>query len=538
MSFSRRNFLKGLGAAGVAPGLINGCGSGGFKLPTGIPPIPDNLPEYAFDGALGPEALFSHGVASGDPLTDAIVLWTRVTPEESGPIEVWVEMSLDPSFQYRVFQDTVITDADRDYTVKIDVTGLVWKRNYYYRFFALGRQSSVGRTRLAPIGAEVDRLRIGVASCSSLAHGYFHAYQHLAARTDLDVVLHLGDYIYEYANGGYGSARQYEPPTEIVSLADYRMRYAQYRRESELQELHRQVPFIAIWDDHESADNSWMDGALNHQPETEGEWSDRKMASAQAYFEWMPIRDNPTRQIYRTLGYGDLVDFIMLDTRIVGREEAGPILVDPDDETLSEHLLGPEQETWVQGELLGSTAKWKLLGQQVVMSLWDAGSFHANGDQWNGYPAARNRFLNFLRDNALNNVVVLTGDVHSSWAMDVTPDDDTYNPETREGAVAVEFVTPGISSPGDGTLGTVVEAQLLPNSPHIRYWNIVNNGYMVLDVTADKVQADWYHLDGIAQDQGDESFATAWAVFDGQTHVEEMSGPEPSADEQVPPAPA
>jgi alkaline phosphatase D len=198
----------------------------------------DGLPTYSYDGTPGPETLFSHGVASGDPLPNAIILWTRVSPQSEAAIEVWWEIARDLGFEKRVQVGTFTTDAERDFTVKLDVTGLEAGATYYYRFFALGRESPMGRTKTAPVG-DVAHLRFAVLSCASFAHGYFHAYRSVAERLDLDAVLHLGDYIYEYGSGEYGNVREYEPPHEILALADYRMRYAQYRRDPHLQEVHQ-----------------------------------------------------------------------------------------------------------------------------------------------------------------------------------------------------------------------------------------------------------------------------------------------------------
>ena len=534
MRWSRRDFLMTLGAAGVTPVWVSGCGSSG----SGIPPLPENLPEYEFSGTPGPATMFEHGVASGDPEADAIVLWTRVSPGITGSVEVWWEMALDADFTQRVAQGTLDTDESRDFTAKVDVRELVWGRNYYYRFFAVGRQSPIGRTRLAPIGNDAKRARFALASCSSLAHGFFHSYGRMAERADLDFVLHVGDYIYEYGNGEFGSAREYEPPTEILSLGDYRMRYSQYRREPELQELHRQNPFINVWDDHESANDSFKDGAENHQPETEGEWSVRKMVSAQVFFEWLPIRDNPMRRIWRTLPYGDLFDLILLDTRIHGRGPRGPIVVNPDQPGLSDQILGEDQETWLQDQLMQSTARWRMIGQQVAVGLFiDGMGQYLNGDAWSGYPAARDRFLNFIGDNNIDNVVVLTGDIHSSWCMDLVIDDGRYTSQDRSASVAVEFVCPGITSPSDANLSGL-QPTILANSPHVRYSDVQKNGHVILDVTEDRVQADWYHVDGVAEGEGAESVSASWAVRDGQTVAEKADGPASDNDDFIPLAPA
>jgi len=492
----------------------------------------DGLPHYEYDGEPGPEGLFSHGVASGDPLLDAVILWTRLTPDEDGAVEAFFEVALDPEFDMRVAADYIDSVPDRDHTIKLDVEGLSPGTTYYYRFFSLGRESAIGRTRTAPDGA-VDRLRVAVCSCASLAHGYFHSYRRVAERTDLDVVIHLGDYIYEYGTGEYGELREYEPATEIVSLGDYRTRYAQYRRESDLQEMHRQHPMVAVWDDHESADNSYRDGAGNHQPMTEGEWEDRKAAAYQAYAEWMPFREGAQGVIYRSLPYGDLMHLIMLDTRIVGRDEQPDDLTDP--ELLDDpdrQLLGMEQEAWMVDQVSNSTAQWKLIGQQVVMAEVILGEGPFNADQWDGYRAARSRFYDLA--GSTDNVVVLTGDIHSSWAFDLAVDPaGTYDPDDGSGSVGVEFVVPAVSSPG---FPLNAAPALLATNPHLRWIDIRERGYLILDVDTDRVQASWWFVEDVESlDGGGESLAAVWAVRDGTDHLEEeLEAAEPRADAPAP----
>jgi len=346
---SRREWLKSTSALGVVAASSNllGCDDS-------LPPLPTDLPTDPYTGAPGPASLFTHGVASGDPLEDGFVIWTRVTPADLGStVEVFYEVALDPDFVDRVEAGTTMTGAAVDFTAKLDVRGLVWGRDYYYRFSAQGRTSMVGRARCAPKGGEAKALRFAVTSCASYGHGYFHAYRRIAEREDLDAVLHLGDYIYEYGTGEYGSVREYEPAHEIVTLADYRMRFAQYRRDPDLQALHQQHPVIPIWDDHESANDSYEDGAENHQLDTEGTWTARKQAARQAYFEWMPIRDPGMQRIYRTLRYGNLADIVLLDTRLEGRDLQFGSTSELPGEAASRSLLGAEQEAWLDAELDG-----------------------------------------------------------------------------------------------------------------------------------------------------------------------------------------
>ena len=488
----------------------------------------DGLPHYEYDGDPGPETLFSHGVASGDPLSDSVILWTRLSAEMDGAVEAFFEVALDPEFGMRVAADYVDSNPERDQTIKLDVGGLQPGTTYYYRFFSLGRESVVGRTRTAPEGG-VERIRFAFCSCASLAHGYFHAYRRISERADLDLVVHLGDYIYEYGTGEYGDVREYEPSHEIVSLDDYRTRYAQYRRDPDLQEMHRQHPVVAVWDDHESADNSWRDGAENHQPMTEGEWEDRKAAATQAYAEWMPMREGDQAVIYRALPYGDLMHLIMLDTRLIGRDEQPNDVSDPDllDDP-DRQLLGMEQEAWLTNEMSSSQAQWKIVGQQVVMAEVILGENPFNPDQWDGYRAARGRFYSLAE--ATGNVVVLTGDIHSSWAFDLAADPaGDYDPEDGTGSVGVEFVTPAVSSPG---FPFNAMASLLATNPHLHWMNPAERGYVVVDVDTERVQAAWWFVADVESPGGDaESLASVWANYDGTNHlVEEDTPAEPLAD--------
>ncbi len=479
-----------------------------------------SLPRYEYRGALGPETLFAHGVASGDPLPDGIVLWTRVSPDAPGRVEVFWEMALDDAFQERVAAGTVVTTERDDYTVKVDVRGLDDGRDYFYRFIAQDRASRTGHTRLAPRpGDAVERVRIGLASCSSYGHGWFHAYEKLAAQPDLDLVLHLGDYIYEYGTGEYGGVRAYEPPHEILTLDDYRARHAQYKRDPQLQLLHAAVPFVTVWDDHEVADDSWRRGAVNHQ-EDEGSFRRRELAAIRAYFEWMPIRERGRRTVSRALHYGDLVDFVMIDTRHTKRDrQAGPLVGPLPVEPSPRQLLGRKQETFVRKALTSSTAQWKLVGNQVVMTPLRVplgGADLRILDSWDGYPGARARLLDAIRESGVGNVVVCTGDIHASGAGEVSED-----PFTNPDPIATEIVTPGITSPFPlpALLDPVRQA-----NPHLRYAEGGRRGYVVLDVDAHRVLAQWFLLDRVEEQAGaNETLARAFEVRDGDPHLHEVS---------------
>lgn len=515
---TRRQALKlaaGLGVAPLVPALA-GCGDA--------------------SQAASADVSFDHGVASGDPLADGVVLWTRVAVADGRGLEVGWEVALDDRFADVVTSGAAATSAARDHTVKVDVTGLAPATTYFFRFRVAGVDSPIGRTRTAPEGA-TDGLRFAVVSCSSLAHGYFHAYRRLAPRDDLDAIVHLGDYIYEYGDGEYGDVREYEPPHEIVTLEDYRTRYAQYRRDPDLQEVHRRHPFIAVWDDHESADNSWRDGAVNHQPESEGSWIDRRAAAAQAYFEWMPIREQADGRVFRALRYGDLVDLVMLDTRLFGRDEQTGSTDDPRTRDPERQLLGAEQASWLDRVLLESSARWRVIGQQVMLAPLKlsgapesaGGGQTLNPDQWDGYVAARRRLFDALRASGLGDVVVLTGDIHTSWASELTDDPNdpaSYDPATGAGAVGVEFVTTSVTSPGIDGVGNALIPVFQSANPHIKWADLERRGYVVLDVTPERVQAAWFHFDRVdLPEDAVETFAKAFSVRAGETRLREEPTP-------------
>lgn len=497
---------------------------------------------------------FRHGVASGDPLSDGFILWTRVTPpeelslaaavgacgeEESAAermIEVEWRVATDPAMTSIAGSGVVMTDASLDYTVKVDVTGLTPATTYYYDFRAWGASSPVGRSKTIPVlGA--SHARLGVVSCANYPAGYFNAYRLLAERTDLELVLHLGDYLYEYGNGtlgdGAASGRLPSPDREAVTLEDYRARHAQYKADPDLQEMHRQHPLVAIWDDHEVANNGYRDGAANHQPDSEGEWALRKESAMRAYFEWMPIRPvivGDAERVYRSFAWGDLFDLILLDTRFADRDArvmgncdlAG--ITDPE-----RSLLGAEQEAWLLDALRGSRARgarWRLLGQQVMFGqLSDAAEgCITHPDQWDGYAESRARVLELLRDEAVDNVVILTGDAHSSWALDIADnpfDAELYDGETGEGSRAVELVAPAVSSPASNE-----DAQrLLETHPHLKFADLSRNGYVLLDVTTERVQAEWYFVGTVAERRLDEQLGAAFSTLDGANRLVVAAGP-------------
>lgn len=535
--FTRRGFLRraaGSAALLLAGTSLSGCGS-------------SDAPAGGSGGGTAKESPFKHGVASGDPMSDRVILWTRATPVASEDIPVTVSVYRDAALSQLVGSASQTASAARDWTVKIDFAGLQPGSTYYYRFAALGFQSMIGRTRTAP-AENAQRLRFGVVSCSSYAHGYFNAYAQIAKRADLDVILHLGDYVYEYGTGEYGDVRPYEPATEMLTLADYRTRHSYYKRtDPDLQEVHRQHPFICVWDDHETTDNSWRDGANNHTEGAEGIWVDRKAAGQKAYDEWMPIRlpeaGNPGR-IFRKFSYGGLMDLIMLDTRLFDRDEqlATPPLPPDNPADPARKLIGPEQKQWLFDQLDASTATWKFLGQQVmfgqlkivglpdpsalapqlsVVPIAGSGGLYLNSDQWDGYQAERGEIFAHLAEQSINNVVVLTGDIHTSWAMDLSPDPNnpiSYNPLTGAGSLAVEYVCTSVTSPGLDQLAPAQDAIRLVN-PHMKYIDLAQKGYMLFDVTPERVVGEWWYLSTITERGGSESFGTGFPVAAGSNRL-------------------
>ncbi|MFT6789443.1 MAG: alkaline phosphatase D [Pseudoalteromonas rhizosphaerae] len=373
MTFTRRSFLKasaaGFGAAVLSLG-ITGCT---------LDNDDDEIIEVSFD----------HGVASGDPLSDSLILWTRVTPVDATTtsIKVQWQAATDPNFNNISHDGETLISATSDFTLKVDLQGLDANTTYYYRFISNGKASPVGTGKTLPTGS-IDKVKFAVVSCANYPAGFFHVYGEIAKQTDLDAVLHLGDYIYEYGNGGYasedaallGRLLPEDNSDEIISLTDYRKRYAHYRSDSNLQAAHSNCAFITVWDDHEVTNDTWREGAENHN-DGEGEFNARKMHALQAYFEWMPIRNVADKErIYRRFEFGDLVSLYMLDTRVLARDEQ--LSYGDFDLTSAQGqsdfvaaissptraLLGNEQLTWLTDGMTNSSSKWQVLGQQVLMT--------------------------------------------------------------------------------------------------------------------------------------------------------------------------
>lgn len=497
--------------------------------------------------AQGANPVFQHGVASGDPLVDRVILWTRVTPKSPAAAQTvaW-RIARDPKLAQVVARGELQTGAARDFTVKVDVTGLDPGMAYYYRFESAGAHSAIGRTRTLPREG-VRRIRLGVVSCANLTHGYYNAYACLAKRPDIDAVLHLGDYFYEYgARPNDAIPRVPEPNKEIVSLQDYRGRHAQTKADPDTQEIHRQHPFIVVWDDHEFANNAWSGGSPNHNPEAgEGDWGVRRSAAIRAYYEWMPIREDAQTllpRIYRSYTFGDLATLVMLDTRIVGRDQQ----VAREDVAAvarpGRSLLGLAQEHWLAGELGASVragAVWNVLGQQVMFAPQSApGTAGANTDSWDGYRAARDRLFDAVAEQKVRNLAVLTGDVHTSWAWDLPRRPwEGYDKATGQGSLGVEFAGTSVTSAstlGSGPGGEKQLAGMIARFPHLHYVEGRYRGYFVVDLTRERLQADFYGVATVLDRSTKEKFEKGFVTESGRNHLVAAATPAPTAQSPDP----
>jgi alkaline phosphatase D len=472
---------------------------------------------------------FFHGVASGDPLPDAVVIWTRVTTDATGMLPVNWRVATDVNMTNVVRSGAFTTGPARDYTVKVDVTGLSPDTWYYYEFEYLGRRSQIGRTRTAPI-AGVDNLRFALASCSNYQAGYFNAYAHIANRNDIDGVIHVGDYIYEYETGGYGFepalGRTHSPDGEIITLSDYRVRHSWYKLDDASRYVHQMYPFIAIYDDHEFANDAWIGGAENHDS-GEGPWETRKSAAFQAWLEWMPVRDplpsTPT-SVYRKLPFGDLLDFFVIDTRIEGRDEQSL----SSSSSPSQSLLGEPQFAWLTNELRQSNAQWKVLVNQVMFSPLTFFGIPANSDQWDGYSFERQRLIDSIKGNNIDNFVVLTGDIHTAWSNNIP---------APGGNVGVEFVCTSVTSPG---LSFGASSLIQFFNPHVRYVNTEEHGYLLMDFNASRAQGDHVFITTKLAIDTSASVASSYQVSSGAVNLvnagsaSSRPGPGPARPPELP----
>lgn len=592
---SRRSFLKSVAAGAGAvstPAVLTACGSDDDDN--------DERALSVFD--------FGHGVASGDPLTDRVIIWTRITPDQNTGQTATVEWSVatDSAMREIIKTGRVDTDASVDYTVKVDVTGLEANTTYYYQFKGQGSETVIGRTKTLPTG-DVANAKLAVCSCANFPFGNFNVYKEIA-NSDADAVVHLGDYIYEYESGVYPDVnniadnRQLDPTEEIITLDQYRARYNQYRRDADLQSAHQNAPFICVWDDHELANDAFKDGAKNHNDDPdvdEGSFAERRAAAFQAYHEWLPIRTGDDLSVIdRSFDFGNLLSLHMLDTRQVARTE--PLsyddfkkLADDDDATAAAEqarfaqavanpastLLGTEQQDRVIGRMIGSSATWQVLGQQVLMgrmlvpaellgalaalqaefekeapnaqlvaglqtqiqtSLGDLVRLKQtdpdnsrvttvlpyNLDAWDGYVNAREQILQ--RAQLFNkNLVVLAGDTHNAWASDLytlnaNPSGlGDVNRAAR--SVGVEFATASVTSPGFDEYVNLrtpqeqagFEGAITALVDDLKYLNAANRGYMLVEFTQQKATCEWRFVSDILTTEYDVTVGQKMEVLPG-----------------------
>jgi alkaline phosphatase D len=482
-------------------------------------------------GSLFQPSAFPLGVASGDPTSDGVVLWTRLAldPLNGGgmppeDVEVVWEVARDEGMADVVQRGTSVAREALGHSVHVEVDGLEPGRWYWYRFRAGADESTVGRTRTLPAaGARAERLRFAFASCQHYEQGYYTAYRHMA-EDDLDLVFHLGDYIYEY-EGRDGRVRRHTGD-EIELVDDYRNRYALYRSDPDLQAAHAAFPWVVTWDDHE-VDNNYANLVSEEEGLPAELFRRRRAAAYQAYYEHMPLRrsslpDGPDLQLYRAFAWGDLASFHVLDTRQYrtdqpcgdGRGVCDGVY-DP-----AATPLGETQERWLMDGLDGSTARWSVIPQQIMMARVD----YAPGDDesyaldmWGGYEVARRRLMEFLATRRPANPVVLTGDIHSNWVNDLKVD---YR-DPAAPVVGTELVVTSISSGGDGEDTRDSTAALLAENPQVRFFN-AQRGYVRCDVTPDRCRADYQVVEYVTRPGSPISTRASFLVEDGRPGAQRL----------------
>lgn len=503
--FDRRSFLSasGIGVLGLAAAARIGVSRS--LRPTGP----------------GSPSPFTLGVASGDPRPDSVVLWTRLAPDPSDPtggmsrrdVTVRWEVATDERMRKIVASGRATARARHAHTVHVDVGGLEPAHTYWYRFRARGAATEPARTRTAPArGAMPKRLRIGQVSCQRFDQGYYTAYADLAEHPH-DLVVHLGDYIYESSGGPVRDHGLDQP----VDLDGYRLRYAHYKQDRHLQAAHALAPWVVTWDDHEVEDNYMSDesDSASLTPDRKS-FLRRRAAAYQAWWEHQPVRfrapTGPDLRIYRRLRFGRLADLHMLDTRQYRSpqcgdgEDIGPRCPESSDPDFT--VLGPKQERWLDRGLRRSDTRWNVLGNQIVAQQWRFAPGNAvwNLDQWDGYPAARDRLYESLV-TAGGTPVVLTGDVHSSWVGSLAVDlDDPDSP-----SIGTEFVGPGVSSAPSSLLASTIPA-VMENSPHIRWVEGTKRGWVRHVVTPNEWRAEYRLVDDALVDGSPVRSAAKWTV--------------------------
>jgi alkaline phosphatase D len=474
---------------------------------------------------------FSLGIASGDPWANSVVLWTRLAPDPlngggmpARAVPVKWEVATDKRMQKVVAKGTTTAKPEAGHSVHVEVSGLQPARWYWYRFTVDAGASPIGRTRTAPaMNARNERMNFAFASCQHYETGYYTAYQYLA-QDDLDLVLHLGDYIYEGAPAK-DRPRAHNSP-EIKTVDDYRNRYALYKSDPLLQRAHANFPWAVVWDDHE-VDNNYA-GLTPEDNQTPEEFARRRALAYQVYYEHMPLRRAVLKrgkivEIFRRLPFGDLAAIHLLDTRQYrtdqpcgdGQKPACPESLDP-----KATLMGSAQERWLLRGLQQSSARWNIIAQQVMVAPMDSkeGTEQMfSMDQWSGYAMARQRFLEFLRDRKPSNPVVLTGDIHTNWVNDLKP--EFY--DEKSPVVATEFVGTSISSGGDGADVRPSTETMLSENPHIKFFN-ANRGYVRCRLTPQHWRTDFQIVEKVSTPDAPIRTRASFVVENGKPGAKRM----------------
>ena len=487
-------------------------------------------------------ALFQHGVASGDPLQDRVILWTRVTSPEPQEFQLKWEVAEDRDFQRVVSSGATLARVADDQTARVDAAGLSPGRRYFYRFHAGEETSITGRTKTLP-AAEAEHLRFAQVSCAKFNAGFFNTYARIAERDDLDFLLHLGDYIYEAANippagqtPGADIGRPFEPLHECKTIEDYRKRYNQYRRDPDAQAMHAALPMIAAVDDHEFADGAWRGGADVHDDEKDGPWSERLKTCFRVRWEWLPIRHpdpTDTERVYRSVQFGGLADLFLINTRTY-RDQPLPRVDLVKTDSHERTQLGAAQREWLFSEFESSKSRWQILGnpsvltttwkenisEDVMLALLKTKLIANDGsgpdyDQWDGYPAERKLLLNLFRKH-LGSTVVLSGDIHIGMVCELEE-----NPfDGKKDVVAVEFINSSISSQnlddkmkwGSRTKSLHYEQAVTREFPHVKWCDFDSHGFNIVDVTRERIQVEYWLVDTVLERTNGVSRSSTWAV--------------------------
>ena len=451
---------------------------------------------------------FKHGVASGDPTLESVIIWTRWTPPSnfSGPQSVSFQVSELPNFTSIEQQGAFTTDSSIDYTVKVDVQGLDANHVYYYRFFTSNDTSIIGRTKTLNISDE--SVRLAFVNCNDYIKGYFNTYKALADRNDIDAVVHLGDYIYE--QGGGANDRMHDPPSQIWQLNDYRTRYSQYKLDNYLGKSHQLYPFIQIWDDHDIVVDAVSDTSLAHQAQY-GSYQARKWAAVKAFREWNPVRDDTTNLIknWRKFSFGNTLEMFVLDVRLYDRDRFPQNTNDTMYDSPFAKMLGPEQLNWLLTNLQQSNATWKIIANGLMFSQLEALGTPLVLENWDGYNHERNQIFQLIKNQNIDNVIVYSGDFHCAFANNLSDNPYNllnYNPINGNGSLAVEFIPPSASSDNfdegnDFGLGAgnyaLAQTLITTGNPHVKYVNLIDHGYGLLDLNANRAQNEFWYVNTV-----------------------------------------